>query len=105
MGQNAGQFDASRGVENSCDLQKLLAFRQHAGAVIAGIDLDEHAEGGVSACRAVGDGPCGIGVVGDDLEIGARSEEHTSELQSLMRISYAVFCLKKKNNSSRTDKT
>src|SRR3546814_10472986 len=29
----------------------------------------------------------------------ARSEEHTSELQSLMRISYAVFCLKKKNKS------
>src|SRR3546814_5047206 len=28
-----------------------------------------------------------------------RSEEHTSELQSLMRISYAVFCLKKKNNT------
>src|SRR3546814_4712258 len=34
-----------------------------------------------------------IGVVGPDV---ARSEEHTSELQSLMRISYAVFCLKKK---------
>src|SRR3546814_7920381 len=30
--------------------------------------------------------------------IDTRSEEHTSELQSLMRISYAVFCLKKKNN-------
>src|SRR3546814_4437321 len=30
----------------------------------------------------------------------ARSEEHTSELQSLMRISYAVFCLKKKNNET-----
>src|SRR3546814_5441736 len=29
-----------------------------------------------------------------------RSEEHTSELQSLMRISYAVFCLKKKNKSN-----
>src|SRR3546814_8382703 len=29
---------------------------------------------------------------------GSRSEEHTSELQSLMRISYAVFCLKKKTN-------
>src|SRR3546814_2794704 len=29
-----------------------------------------------------------------------RSEEHTSELQSLMRISYAVFCLKKKNSTS-----
>src|SRR3546814_3931555 len=31
-----------------------------------------------------------------------RSEEHTSELQSLMRISYAVFCLKKKNINKRT---
>src|SRR3546814_4536610 len=30
-----------------------------------------------------------------------RSEEHTSELQSLMRISYAVFCLKKKKNNSK----
>src|SRR3546814_4606554 len=33
---------------------------------------------------------------------GVRSEEHTSELQSLMRISYAVFCLKKKKNTSNT---
>src|SRR3546814_8260373 len=32
--------------------------------------------------------------------LSLRSEEHTSELQSLMRISYAVFCLKKKNNIS-----
>src|SRR3546814_5694401 len=32
----------------------------------------------------------------------ARSEEHTSEIQSLMRISYAVFCLKKKNCSKIT---
>src|SRR3546814_7509674 len=31
-----------------------------------------------------------------------RSEEHTSELQSLMRISYAVFCLKHKNRTSQT---
>src|SRR3546814_7544033 len=34
-----------------------------------------------------------------------RSEEHTSELQSLMRISYAVFCLKKKNNETPTHET
>src|SRR3546814_1787115 len=50
-------------------------------------------------------GPCAV---------GARSEEHTSELQSLMRISYAVFCLKKKktqlkyynmrSNRKRSDK-
>src|SRR3546814_2148072 len=32
----------------------------------------------------------------------SRSEEHTSELQSLMRISYAVFCLKKKKSNTRT---
>src|SRR3546814_5260685 len=34
--------------------------------------------------------------------LAARSEEHTSELQSLMRISYAVFCLKKKKKSNKT---
>src|SRR3546814_1145797 len=34
------------------------------------------------------------------LSLERRSEEHTSELQSLMRISYAVFCLKKKNNTT-----
>src|SRR3546814_12285083 len=33
-----------------------------------------------------------------------RSEEHTSELQSLMRISYAVFCLKKKKEQDKTEK-
>src|SRR3546814_1034847 len=33
--------------------------------------------------------------------VEARSEEHTSELQSLMRISYAVFCLKKKNTKQK----
>src|SRR3546814_9790820 len=37
-----------------------------------------------------------------DLGQGMRSEEHTSELQSLMRISYAVFCLKKKNKNHVT---
>src|SRR3546814_1389081 len=35
--------------------------------------------------------------VRDSANLDVRSEEHTSELQSLMRISYAVFCLKKKN--------
>src|SRR3546814_1616744 len=37
-------------------------------------------------------------------EGGGRSEEHTSELQSLMRISYAVFCLKKKQNDYKKRK-
>src|SRR3546814_3956253 len=35
--------------------------------------------------------------------VGARSEEHTSELQSLMRISYAVFCLKKKKQITNNE--
>src|SRR3546814_3408571 len=38
-------------------------------------------------------------------EIEGRSEEHTSELQSLMRISYAVFCLKKKKKTTDQRKT
>src|SRR3546814_8525096 len=53
------------------------------------------------------------GIVSGDLTSGlvpfhklsqwlTRSEEHTSELQSLMRISYAVFCLKKKNKTTVT---
>src|SRR3546814_8121789 len=43
-------------------------------------------------------------VAGDAIGTG-RSEEHTSELQSLMRISYAVFCLKKKNRKQSTTKS
>src|SRR3546814_5028012 len=44
-------------------------------------------------------GPARIVVADEALQtLEGRSEEHTSELQSLMRISYAVFCLKKKNN-------
>src|SRR3546814_10178174 len=41
-------------------------------------------------------GYCGLGC-----PTNARSEEHTSELQSLMRISYAVFCLKKKKKQEK----
>src|SRR3546814_7905202 len=44
------------------------------------------------------------GTIGATYLLGAtRSEEHTSELQSLMRISYAVFCLKKKINNTRKE--
>src|SRR3546814_5007701 len=44
------------------------------------------------------------GPIGLAPEPSARSEEHTSELQSLMRISYAVFCLKKKTKTINTHK-
>src|SRR3546814_5314273 len=48
---------------------------------------------GFRASWLAGDGP-----VRASSDIAPRSEEHTSELQSLMRISYAVFCLKKKRH-------
>src|SRR3546814_8320656 len=45
-------------------------------------------------------------IIAEDIEEEAlRSEEHTSELQSLMRISYAVFCLKKKNKTANNEHT
>src|SRR3546814_3202196 len=48
----------------------------------------------------------GLLAVGRYARVRSRSEEHTSELQSLMRISYAVFCLKKKNITQKlTTKT
>src|SRR3546814_5810455 len=43
------------------------------------------------------------GGTGYVIEYTGRSEEHTSELQSLMRIAYAVFCLKKKNSTLTTN--
>src|SRR3546814_9284498 len=59
----------------------------------------------LAAERAIGNGHAQH--IGMELKIEAihqpqRSEEHTSELQSLMRISYAVFCLKKKTIKKRT---
>src|SRR3546814_20131730 len=57
----------------------------------------------VREMRAPGDWENVLRMAGPDK---ARSEEHTSELQSLMRISYAVFCLKKKNcNTNNTTYT
>src|SRR3546814_8336577 len=43
--------------------------------------------------------------IGSAVSVGDRSEEHTSELQSLMRISYAVFCLKKNKTLKNTIQT
>src|SRR3546814_5462695 len=71
------------------------------------IKVDWHLEGmpkGAQAVTSFGDGDIDLPVGAPDRLDNAvymvgpvRSEEHTSELQSLMRISYAVFCLTKKN--------
>src|SRR3546814_8643640 len=57
---------------------------------------DQHEYLARFGCGRIPDGQAS----GDDI----RSEEHTSELQSLMRISYAVFCLKKKNKTTKNKK-
>src|SRR3546814_7535384 len=44
--------------------------------------------------------PCDVVILDLEDAVAPRSEEHTSELQSLMRISYAVFCLKKKKENN-----
>src|SRR3546814_5777898 len=98
-----------------------LAIAQRNGVAVAGMAVDDHAfaadhhfahqvavaaeDPAVGDVFAGGAGEAGRGgveqdVVVDVVESGrlraARSEEHTSELQSLMRNSYAVFCLKTK---------
>src|SRR3546814_1343076 len=89
-------------------------FRSHAAGVVG--DVHEHVDVveralGVGARAAVAEiaGELRLALIRardedvdpalDLADVGRRSEEHTSELQSLMRISYAVFCLKKKNKN------
>src|SRR3546814_2671806 len=78
---------------------------RHAQGILA--RLEQHGAGRVrrgeppaarGAVRGAGDGRMVFDVVDHHIavRIGRGSEEHTSELQSLMRLSYAVFCLKKK---------
>src|SRR3546814_7518969 len=69
-------------------------------------ELDRHIlylSGGDAGLARLGGGAAAVAVSrhlsGRGNGAGLRSEEHTSELQSLMRISYAVFCLKKKTQS------
>src|SRR3546814_5439514 len=57
-----------------------------------------------SSCTSAGDSFEDLGQFFFQCRSRERSEEHTSELQSLMRISYAVFCLKKKNKHNNTTK-
>src|SRR3546814_7037711 len=76
-----------------------LASRRHPGGVCSYRGAQPRAAAGRHRLHG-GREPANLG----------RSEEHTSELQSLMRISYAVFCLKKKKKQKRmnqhtTDKT
>src|SRR3546814_7880186 len=72
-------FERRRLVQIQIDLRNLVELQVLGGQFLLGIHID--------------------------LVLDLRSEEHTSELQSLMRISYAVFCLKKKTNKTETNFT
>src|SRR3546814_6469203 len=105
------------GVRNRRDLDQLGAERAKRVLLLLALRLGDDDDG--AHAERVGDhGEADAGIAGsaldndaaglqhaagervaDDIERRPRSEEHTSELQSLMRISYAVFCLKKKKNT------
>src|SRR3546814_4659385 len=68
-------------------------FRSLAAAGLGAVRAGTAMGSAASTAYTLGQEGAGSSSVG----AGLRSEEHTSELQSLMRISYAVFCLKKKN--------
>src|SRR3546814_2058269 len=75
-----------------------VGARQHEGTEI-GLHQFGDARQVRRDCRRVAKA-CQCTITDADGGLRSRSEEHTSELQSLMRISYAVFCLKKKNKRS-----
>src|SRR3546814_1457748 len=104
------KVSAIRGVESNgmmCSVRELELGDEHDGI----IELPADAPVGTAFADYAGRGDPVIdisitpnrqdcmgvrGIARDLAAAGLRSEEHTSELQSLMRISYAVFCLKKK---------
>src|SRR3546814_6752380 len=81
------QFGEAKLAGNQCALVGAVGHRQRSA----------HHSADVVAARQPGAVEAGLDVDGKTV---GRSEEHTSELQSLMRISYAVFCLKKKKNKT-----
>src|SRR3546814_8565270 len=90
----------SRATHNSIPRAVLPGSRQHARRIASKADVADQRE---DACRHGApeerEPQCGVAFV------SLRSEEHTSELQSLMRISYAVFCLKTKKTTTRKIRT
>src|SRR3546814_1003902 len=71
-----------------------------AGASAVFVSATGAAAGGAGLCGVRSAAGSGFGTAVSASRPAARSEEHTSELQSLMRISYAVFCLKKKKKKT-----
>src|SRR3546814_2920161 len=100
-------FRSLHAVECDAGVDALRRQRQRAVAAMPGqAPLRDQRRGGIVAVLQAAAGEVGfdIGCVAGTGEPQRRSEEHTSELQSLMRISYAVFCLKKKKKETKLTK-
>src|SRR3546814_9028400 len=92
------------------DIERLVEPRSDALhrdplAAVGDGDVDRlrRARAGVADAELDGIDIVAVGVAGQVVIGRGRSEEHTSELQSLMRNSYAVFCLKKKKQQTQTE--
>src|SRR3546814_2887348 len=92
MAENKSYFFCGIGGSGMLPLAMIVAAR---GARVAGSDRSR--DQGRSPDKFASIESHGIALFPQD----GRSEEHTSELQSLMRTSYAVFCLKKKTDNTR----
>src|SRR3546814_6624072 len=106
---HAGPERGGRGGRDGDAALLLLLHPVHGGGTVvhftdlvadAGVEQDALGRGGLAGIDVGHDAEVAVTVDGSGASHGdsrnLRSEEHTSELQSLMRISYAVFCLKKK---------
>src|SRR3546814_3911730 len=103
------EFAVQRRIGRTAAYGEIIGRRDHGPPVDIGAAKDEVARGNVDqrALFVVGTPPGNLANLAKTAvvdhprkprpRVHLRSEEHTSELQSLMRISYAVFCLKKKN--------
>src|SRR3546814_6275979 len=96
------EAEVARGILGVTDDLAGVVDAAHVGEVGAGIvDGGEHVVGVDGAGRGQREaGQQDPEAAQAASAMGVRSEEHTSELQSLMRISYAVFCLKKKKHNN-----
>src|SRR3546814_2682028 len=100
----AGERDLIRAVQDVDAQDRCVRrhlHRQPAAGVAGAQDVAHHRLAG-RVRRRRSEPRVGLEPLGAAREIRPRSEEHTSELQSLMRISYAVFCLKKKNTQRKS---
>src|SRR3546814_4182175 len=92
----AGMMDCKKAlIEANGDFQAAIDYLRKKGAKVAASRQDRDSNEGVVIAKTTADGKKGIVI---ELNCETRWEEHTSELQSLLRISYTVFCLKKKKN-------